>query len=166
MSAALPPLEELLPQAGPMRLLERIVSHDDEGTRCLVDPARSRLFADEAGSVPVWVALEWMAQCAAAHGGLAARARGEAPRPGLFVGSRRLVFRGDAFAPGRLVEVSARPVAGRGERFAFRCAVHDPEADTPLAEGRLALLVPRDFARIAGPGSPRATGAAPKTGRR
>ena len=146
----LPPVEALLPQSGPMRLLSRVLAHDASETRCRVDPARSRLFADAAGRVPVWVALEWMAQCAAAHGGLAARTRGEAPRPGLFVGSRRLAFRGDAFAPERPLEVTARPVAGRGERFAFACAVHDPEGGPPLAEGRLSVLVPRDLDRLVG----------------
>jgi predicted LPLAT superfamily acyltransferase/predicted hotdog family 3-hydroxylacyl-ACP dehydratase len=145
-----PPLAELLPQAGPMRLLDRILEHDASGTRCLADPARSALFCDAGERVPAWVGIEYMAQCTAAHGGLLARARGEAPRPGLFVGSRRLRFRCEGFEAGQLLEVEARHAAGHGARMAFDCAVRLPGLDEPLVEGRIniVLLAPRgDAAR-------------------
>lgn len=140
----LPPLAELLPHAGPMRLLERVVAHDAGGTRCRVIPAASALFQDARARVPAWVALEYMAQCAAAHGGLVARALGEAPRPGLLVGSRRLSFRCEDFAPQVPLHVSARPAAGRGDTLAFACAVEDPEGGAPLVEGRLNVLLLRE----------------------
>ncbi|MEN8162435.1 MAG: hypothetical protein ABFS41_20350, partial [Myxococcota bacterium] len=76
-----PPLSELLPHAGPMRLLDRVEAHDGAVTRCRVHPAASGLFQGADGSVPAWVGIEYMAQCAAAHGGLLGHARGEAPRP-------------------------------------------------------------------------------------
>ncbi len=145
MSADFPPMVELVPQSGPMRLLERVTEHDVEHTRCVADPARSGLFQDAEGRVPVWVAIEYMAQCAAAHGGLLARARGEAPRPGLFVGSRHLRFRCDGFAPGRPLEVTARHTAGSGDRAAFDCAVLDPGGGPPLAEGRLLVFLPEEL---------------------
>lgn len=136
-----PPLAELLPHAGPMRLLERVESHDGERTVCRVLPASSTLFQDAAGEVPAWVAIEYMAQCAAAHGGLVARARGEAPRPGLFVGSRRLVFRCAGFAPDVALTVTARQAGGRADGFAFDCTVEDPAGGPPLAEGRLNVVL-------------------------
>ncbi len=132
-----------------MRLLARVLDHDATSTRCGLDPADSDLFLDAAGHVPVWVGLEYMAQCAAAHGGLRARASGEPVRPGLFLGSRRLVFRCEGFLPGSRLEVTARHAAGRGERLAFDCAVLDPDGGLPLVEGRLNLLVPSDPAAIA-----------------
>jgi predicted hotdog family 3-hydroxylacyl-ACP dehydratase len=138
----LPPIETLLPQSGPMRLLERVVAHDGTTTRCEADPARSALFRDASGRVPAWVAVEYMAQAAAAHGGLLARERGEPPRVGLLVGSRRLTFRCTDFAPGRRLEVTARHAAGSGTRLAFDCAVLDPDGGLALAEGRLNFLVP------------------------
>jgi predicted hotdog family 3-hydroxylacyl-ACP dehydratase len=87
------------------------------------------------------VAIEYMAQCAAAHGGLVARARGEAPRPGLFVGSRRLVFRCAGFAPDVALTVTARHAGGRADGFAFDCTVEDPAGGPPLAEGRLNVVL-------------------------
>jgi predicted hotdog family 3-hydroxylacyl-ACP dehydratase len=139
--SALPPLAELLPHAGPMRLLERVESHDGERTVCSALPAASALFQDAADSVPAWVAIEYMAQCAAAHGGLVARARGEAPRPGLFVGSRHLVFRCAGFAPDVALTVTARHAGGHGDSFAFDCTVEDPAGGPPLAEGRLNVVL-------------------------
>ena len=139
--SALPPLAELLPHAGPMRLLERVESHDGERTVCSALPAASALFQDAAGAVPAWAAIEYMALCAAAHGGLTARARGEAPRAGLFVGSRRLVFRCASFAPGVPLTITARPAGGRGDTFAFDCTVEDPAGGPPLAEGRLNVVL-------------------------
>lgn len=137
-----PPIDSLVPQSGPMRLIGRVLDHDETATRCEVDPARSQLFRDPLGRIPAWVALEYMAQTAAAHGGLLARKRGEPLKPALFVGSRRLTFRCPDFVPGSLLEVTARHSAGRGSRLAFDCAVLDPDGGEPLAEGRLNVVVP------------------------
>jgi len=140
-----PPLAELLPQAGPMRLLERVEAHDEERTVCRARADASALFRSADGSVPAWVGIEYMAQCAAVHGGLAARARGEAPGPGLFVGSRRLSFRCASFAPGAELRVTARHAAGRGDALAFDCTVEDLAGGPPLVEGRLNVLRLREL---------------------
>lgn len=141
MSTSFPPIAELLPQCGPMRLLERVLEHDASHTRCAVLPSESAAFGDDSGRVPVWVALEYMAQCAAADGGLRSRERGDAPRVGVLLGSRQLTFRSADFDPTRRLEVSARFAAGRGDHLAFDCAVHDPDGGPPLAEGRLNVLL-------------------------
>jgi predicted hotdog family 3-hydroxylacyl-ACP dehydratase len=75
----LPPLAELLPHAGPMRLRARALAHDGERTVCLALPAASTRFQEAGGEVPSGLGIEYMAQCAAAHRGLLARGRGEPP---------------------------------------------------------------------------------------
>lgn len=140
MSAGQPPIEELLPQRGAMRLLDAVLAHDERETRCAADPARAELFRDEDGRVPAWVALELMAQCAAVHGGLAARHRGEPPRAGLFVGARRVRLAADAFEEGRPLEVGVVHVRGERGAVAFDGWVRDG-AETELAAGRLAFFV-------------------------
>jgi len=146
----LPPIDALLPQTGPMRLLESVLAHDAESTRCLIDPVRSVLFRDGSGRVPAWVGIEYMAQCIAAHGGLRARARGEAPHPRLLLGSRRLVFRCDGFERAPLLQVTARHAAGRSRMLAFECSVLHPDTGRPLVEGRLHVLAARDLAGLEG----------------
>ncbi len=144
MSPPFPPIAELVPQRGPMCLLEAVLSHDADETRCSALPRQSALFRDASGRVPAWVGIEYMAQCAAADGGLRLRAHGLSPQPGLFLGSRRVAFRCDAFAPDRRLEVWARPArraTGLSRRFAFECAVLDPDGGPPLVEARLNLLI-------------------------
>ena len=73
------------PFSGPMRLLDRVVSHDLPVRRsAAIDPAASRKLAGDASAsdanerpIPIWVGIEYMAQCIAVHGGLVARQRGE-----------------------------------------------------------------------------------------
>lgn len=144
--SAWPPVEALLPHAGPMRLVDAVLAHDAERTECRVRPAASVLFRDGRGRVPAWVGIEYMAQCAAAHGGLLAHAAGAPPRPGLFVGSRRLVFRCDGFAADAELRATARHVAGRDDALAFACTVEDPAGGPPLVEGRLHVLLLREGA--------------------
>lgn len=140
MTEAFPPIADLVPQRGRMCLLERVLAHEERETRCAARPERTVLFRDAAGRVPVWVGLEYMAQCAAAHAGLRLRTFGRTPQAGFFLGSRKVVFRADAFDPGQPLEVTARHATGRTKRFAFECAVLDPAGGAPLVEGRLNLL--------------------------
>ena len=81
MSApAFPPVAELVPHAEGMLLLDRVLAHEATHTVCATSADRSPLFANADGSVPSWVGIEYMAQCAAVHGELAHRRRGDAPR--------------------------------------------------------------------------------------
>jgi predicted hotdog family 3-hydroxylacyl-ACP dehydratase len=139
MSDHFPPIAALLPQAGAMRLLERVLAHDGEVTRCAVAPPGA-LFRDAHGGVPAWVALEYMAQCAAADGSLRRRARGEPPLPALLVGSRRVSFHCALFRAEQRLEVTARRAAGGRELLAFDCAVFDARGGEALALARLNVL--------------------------
>ena len=138
--ADFPPIAELLPQAGAARLLDRVLEHGDAGTRCSVAPAGGAPFRDARGALPVWVAIEYMAQCAAADGSLRQRARGAPPEPALLVGSRRIAFHCSHFEAAQGLEVTARRAAGRSELLAFDCTVFDAESGDALAEGRLNVL--------------------------
>ena len=144
--AEFPPIAQLLPQAGAARLLERVLAHDGVETRCAVDPSQSALYRDASGRVPAWVALEYMAQCAAADGSLRGRAGGLPREPALLIGSRRVTFRSAGFDATQRLEVTARHAAGQRELLAFDCAVFDARGGEPLAEGRLNVLPLRGHA--------------------
>ena len=103
--------------------------------------AQSALFRRADGRVPAWVALEWMAQCVAAHGGLVARALGEPVRPGLFLGTRGVRLRADDFGAEEVLEVRARHLRGELGLVAFACSlVRSGEAEA-VAEGNLSVYV-------------------------
>lgn len=130
-----------------MRLLARVVAHSREETTCELEVAASALFADEAGAVPGWIALEWMAQCAAAHGGLAARAAGAPAAPGMLVGVRRLALARHSFALGEKLRVTARATGTAGALVTFDCEVSDPREIA--ARGSLSVVA----GKLSGSGS-------------
>ncbi len=134
-----PELHELLPHAGSMRLLGRVVSHTPERTVCELDPAASELFRAPDGSVPAWVALEWMAQCIAAHGGLVARAQGRAPSPGLLVGAKHVALECARFEAGESLEVDALYSGGAGALASFECALRS--GHERVATGTVSVFV-------------------------
>jgi predicted hotdog family 3-hydroxylacyl-ACP dehydratase len=135
------PIEQVVPHSGSMLLVGPVLEHRPEFTRCRVEVARSALFAREDGRVPAWVALEWMAQCVAAHGGLVAHALGLPVRPGLFLGTRGVRLRADDFGCGEVLEVGARHLRGELGLVSFACRLERPGEAAPLAEGSLSVYV-------------------------
>jgi len=136
-----------------MCLLDRVIEHSLEHTVCAVDPGGSSLLARIDGSVPAWVALEYMAQCIAVHGGLVAQSRGEGQRPGLFLGSRRVRFDAIDFAPGDELLVSARHHLGERGLVAFDCTVARNSDTAPLVHGRLNVFIVESWHELLGEGA-------------
>jgi predicted hotdog family 3-hydroxylacyl-ACP dehydratase len=127
-----------------MVFLSRVRAHDEGATVCEIDVDALTLFREEDGSVGAWLGLEFMAQCVAAHAGLAGRASGEPPRIGLLVGSRRVRFHRSAYSPGETLVVTARRTWGQETGLvAFECTIDDGETNERLAEGRLNCFMPR-----------------------
>ena len=81
-----PPIRDRVPHSGPMVMLDEVLTHGEQATTCHVAIAARGLFREPDGSVPVWIGVEYMAQCIAVHAGLGQRATGNLePRPGLLV---------------------------------------------------------------------------------
>ncbi len=130
-----PDVDDLIPHSGPMLLVRRVLEHSEERTVCEVDPADSGLFAAEDGAVPAWVALEYMAQCAAVHGGLSARKSGAPPRAGMLLGTRRLRLAVDSFRSGQTLHVSVACVHAGSQMLSFAGVVR-AVGGAVLAEAR------------------------------
>lgn len=130
-------LATLLPQTGDMRLLDALLLHEPERTVCGVDPLRSGLFDNGRGVLPAWLALEYMAQCAAVHGALALGGPDAAPPPNaMLLGARRLSLHVPHLEL-RPLEVEASLRGASGGLVAFDCSLRDAERGTLLAAGRL-----------------------------
>jgi len=148
MPEPFPAIGELIPHSGPMSLLDRVLEHSQERTICRVDPSGSAVLARPDGSVPAWVALEYMAQCVAVHGGLAARSVGKALRPALLLGSRRVRFDARDFAPGDILRVTAHHHAGESGLVVFECDVaRESDADA-LVQARLNVYIADDWREL------------------
>jgi predicted hotdog family 3-hydroxylacyl-ACP dehydratase len=137
-------LAGLLPHARPMLLVRSVLAHSPERTVCSVEVADSELFRAADGRVPAYVGLEYMAQCIAAHGGLAARALGAAPSPGLLVGAKQLDLHREWLAADESLEVSARLLGRAGALASFACELR--AGDEVVADGTLSVYVSDAFA--------------------
>ena len=141
MSVEFPSIDRVLPQSGPMRLLDRILEHDGESTTCAAVPASAALFRTDEGDVPAWVGIEYMAQCCAAHGALLL-ADGRRPPPALLMGARRIDFHADRLdLEGELVVV-ARPAVGSRKSVAFECSISEGRKRELLAQSRCVIYTP------------------------
>lgn len=104
--SAFPPVEGLLPQRPPMRLVDDILAASDDAITCAAQVRPDNLFVRD-GRAPAATLLEYMAQAIAAHAGLGARARGEAPAVGLIAACRALELHAAELVVGDRLEIAA-----------------------------------------------------------
>jgi len=83
----MPDIRTLVPHAGPMVLLDRVISADEESLCAEVRIRHDSLFC-RAGAVGAWVGLEYMAQAIGAYAGFTACLRGEPIKLGYLLGTR------------------------------------------------------------------------------
>ncbi len=142
MTTRFPPIVAVLPHAGRIVLLTRILDHTETETTCEGEVTPHSLFAKPDGTIPPWIGLEYMAQCIAAHAGLRAWIRGEPIKPGFFIGSRRVDFWTDGFRVGQVLRVMATHLWGEKELASFACTLRDGLTNAPLAGGKLNVFLP------------------------
>ena len=139
----IPDVRSLLPHSGPMVLLDRVVSVDDESLCAEVTIKWGDLFCDRAG-VGAWVGIEYMAQAIAAYAGYVARLRGEPIKLGLLLGTRRYGCNRPLFPVGSILRVSVkRALQGEHGLASFECDIVDV-AQGPAAKAMLTVYQPAD----------------------
>jgi predicted hotdog family 3-hydroxylacyl-ACP dehydratase/3-hydroxymyristoyl/3-hydroxydecanoyl-(acyl carrier protein) dehydratase len=135
-----------IPQQGAMRLLTRVRRHADGVTTCDAQVGEEHPLA-ASGRVPVWIALELLAQGMAAQGGLEL---GDAlERRAFVVGARRLVLSCRELSVGEPLWVRARHVRGESGLVVCDCDLGrgtppdgpEPAGGRTLASGRLTAFV-------------------------
>ena len=97
-------IADIVPHAGTMCLLDKAIDGDAESLNCEVTIAEGGLFFTNGG-VDGWVGIEYMAQAVAAWAGWRARLRGETPKIGFLLGSRRYECSRPRFALGDNLQV-------------------------------------------------------------
>lgn len=133
-------IDALTPHAGAMRLIDRVIRHDET---CIVCEADSHRAADHplrrAGGVPIICALEYGAQAMAIHGALLAK-MGAKPRVGYLVAAHELHWHGstlDAFAAP--LTVAATRLFGSDNQVAYEFTVS--AAGTAVLRGRASVVL-------------------------
>jgi predicted hotdog family 3-hydroxylacyl-ACP dehydratase len=137
-------IEDVVPHRGPMLLLDRLVSADEERVVVGGGVYRGQMFATDAG-LPSYVGIEMMAQAIAAWAGCRAHRLGQPVKLGFLLGTRRFSCTHTHFPFGSRVEVVAhREVMGDNGLGMFACKLSLD--GTQVAEAMLSVFEPPDFA--------------------
>lgn len=139
-----PPIASLIPHAGAMVLLDRVLSHSAEATLCERTIRAGDIFLRHPQQdIPVWIGIEYMAQCVAVHARLLMQKQdlAEAAPRGFLVGTRRTDFCTPSFRLGQRLQISAKPATGFANFLAFECEIHDSDTNARLAAGQIHIFI-------------------------
>lgn len=136
------PVSAIVPHAGKMSLLSRVIEGDEESI-----VVEAEIHVDTplyfGGGVGGWVGIEYMAQAIAAWAGWRASLKGESPRIGLLLGSRRYECSRSLFVVGDTLRIEARQVLWSENGLAqFDCRIQIYGDD--VATAALSVFEPRD----------------------
>ncbi|MCP2075813.1 UNVERIFIED_ORG: putative hotdog family 3-hydroxylacyl-ACP dehydratase [Pseudomonas lini] len=121
------PLAELLPHAGDMILIDRILDFDDEQIHTLATVRPGGLFSRDDGGLPAWVGIELMAQSVAAFAGCHARRRGDAVELGFLLGTRKFECNVEYFPVGAELTIhGVRSLEDDNGMGVFECHIRAP----------------------------------------
>jgi len=138
MSLADRDVADLVPHAGAMVLLDRIVASEPGELTAEVVVRNDGIFSDDDGAVSATVGIEYMAQAIAAYAGLRSLASGGRVRPGLLLGVRGYTSPVSHFFPGDRLAVSVRSVVeGANGLGVFDCEIN---ADGLRISARLTVV--------------------------
>lgn len=134
-------IDQLLPHAGRMVWLDRLVEWDTERVVC-ERTVRAGDLEVTADGLPAWAGIELMAQAVAAWNGCQVLSVGNPVRPGFLLGTRAYRADADAFPVGSLLRVEAvRTFHDEDGMASFACRITTPGAH---AEARLTVFSPTD----------------------
>jgi predicted hotdog family 3-hydroxylacyl-ACP dehydratase len=143
------PIEQLLPHAGRMVWLDRVVAWDAEHITCERTVRRGDLEVTADG-LPSWAGIELMAQAIAAWNGCQVLAAGGDIRPGFLLGTRAYRCDVDLFPVGALLRIEATRTFHDDDGMAsFACRI--VVGDAVQAEARLTVFSPPDPAPFLDP---------------
>jgi len=138
-----PDVRLLVPHAGSMVLLDRVISADAENLCAEVHIRPDSLFCAAEG-VGAWIGIEYMAQAIAAHAGYAARLRGEPVKIGFLLGSRRYDCSLSTFALQSVLRIHVlRVLQAESGLASFECRIEDLEGQI-LATATITVFEPAD----------------------
>jgi predicted hotdog family 3-hydroxylacyl-ACP dehydratase len=129
----MPDIRSLIPHAGPMVLLDCVISVDEDSLLAEVRIRSDNLFCN-GGGVGAWVGIEYMAQAIGAWAGYTARLRGEPPKLGFLLGTRRYECRRPIFLLGSVLRVHVqRLFQNENGLGSFECSIDDEEGRVATA---------------------------------
>lgn len=136
-------IRDLVPHAEPMILVDEVVYSDDNGAECSITVGSGLSPRLSKTTVPVWVAIEYMAQTIAVSAGVN-QDRKKSKEIGFLMGARKATFGQKHFELGSQVHARVTRVYDDGKMAQFQGEVFDPETSYKYAEAVLSVFRPGD----------------------
>lgn len=134
-------VDELVPHSGKMSLLSGITGYGEDWLSAVVNVTSDSMFANDQG-VPAWVGLEYMAQAIGAFAGLQERLKGEEPKVGFLLGTRKFNVDVPVFVVGSSIHVKVtKNMQAENGLCAFDCEL---SGDGFLSQASLNIFQPED----------------------
>ncbi|MGZ3240470.1 MAG: ApeP family dehydratase [Burkholderiaceae bacterium] len=144
---SIPDIRTLVPHAGPMVLLDRVVSFENENLCAEVTIHPDSLFCGVDG-VGTWVGIEYMAQAIAAHAGYEQQLHGLPVKIGFLLGSRRYDVSCSTFTVGSVLHVYVhRVLLSENGLGSYECRIEEKDHDdrNPLATATITVFQPANI---------------------
>ena len=146
-----PAVEEVIPHAGRMVLIDQILEFSEHGIVCQSTIREDNPYLGSDRQVGPWIALEYLSQALAAHSGLEARERGESPSVGFLLGTRKFKnHSGERFRIGQSLRISARRTWQQSGMALCEGAIHDAESGALLIDAALSVFLPESTEQFDG----------------
>lgn len=140
-------IEEVIKHRKPMRLIDKLVSFDEDSACVLVTiSAESEFYQTEQHGVPSYIGIEYMAQCIAAQAGANELAAGGNIKLGFLLGTRKYKPNVTYFPSGKTLQVKAtRLMEAAAGLSVFDCAiVSSDQEQTILAQAKINVFQPEN----------------------
>jgi predicted hotdog family 3-hydroxylacyl-ACP dehydratase len=138
-------LQNLIPIRPPMLLLADVLETSESGAKARVEITQHSMFADQAGNVPNYVGVEYMAQTIATFAGNISRTANESPKPGFLVAVDDYDAKEDIFENGKSYTVSVEMTFQAEALGVFTCRITRDADGRIMAEGQLKAFQPDDI---------------------
>ena len=113
-------IDQVLPHAGPMILLDEVAAYGDDRLEAAVEIRSDSRFMRSEG-LPAHVVIEYMAQACSAFSGIEALEAGRSPRVGYLLGTREFRAHRSWIGEGERLAITADLVYRDEEMYVFDC---------------------------------------------
>lgn len=120
-----PPIEDLVPHASTMLLIDRVVAAEGERVVSELTIRPDNIFFQRGRGVPAYVGFEFMAQTISAYDGLRRRRSGNKPAIGLLLGCRKYAAARPFFVEGESLTVESISLLGEEGMASFDCRIFE-----------------------------------------
>lgn len=137
------PIEQLLPQAAPMILIDEVVGWSESSLAATLTVRPDTMFFEKTKGIAAHVSVEWMAQTCAAFVGAQALEAGGPVRVGFLLGTRDFKASVSWFSDGDHLLVTVQVTFRDEEMAVFDCEVE--RSGDVVAKAQLTVYQPTDL---------------------